>query len=172
MRSYEILDRKDFTSMLFIGSVFDEFRLVSAQFTTFAEFSIDGHRYAGFYDSEEKNRISSLQEELVLWKEIRPHAFNLIRGKKPPLRFQIVLQLPENSNVITLPESLFRQVPGTRFYLNIHYRNQVLTCTSGVSMSGFYPGFRPDPVWDQAVERFFADRSLAVQDPVSGAGGS
>ena len=148
--------------MLFIGSVFDRFRLISAQFTTFADFSIDGRRNSAFYDSEEIRNTPSLKEEFVLWQEIRPHAFNLIRGKKPPLKFQIILQLPENPEMFSLPETFPGQEAGARFYLNIHYRNQELICTSGVSMTGFYPGLRPDPVWDQAVEHFFAGRGISV----------
>ena len=159
MRAFEISDRKDFTAMLFIGTVFDEFRLVSARFDTFAGFSIEGRRNAGYYDSDENKEVSP-DAEYILWKEAKPHAFQLIRGKKPPLRFQIVLRYPRDLSVIPSGMDLSAQAPGTALYLNIGYRNQQLLCTTGAAVPGFIPGFRPDSVWDQAVEDFLKSHGL------------
>ena len=63
MRAFEISDRKDFTAMLFLGTVFDDFQLTSARFDTFAGFTIEGHRNSGYYDSDEEGRVDFLGEQ-------------------------------------------------------------------------------------------------------------
>ena len=162
MRAFEISDRKDFTAMLFLGTVFDEFQLTSARFDTFAGFTIEGHRNSGYYDSDE-DAEGFTKTEYILWKEARPHAFQLIRGKKPPLRFQIVFRYPQDLPVIPAAMDLAAKAPGTALYLNIGYKNQQLTCITGAASPGFIPGFRPDPVWDQAIEDFLKSHGLAFQ---------
>ena len=92
MIALKIEDMKQFTARLFMGETFDHFLIREAEIITFNVFTIDGHIRQGYYSEEEleENQL----EELSSWKMIRPYCFSLIKGKKLPGSFQIVLQMP------------------------------------------------------------------------------
>ena len=89
MIALKIEDMKQFTARLFMGETFDHFLIREAEIITFNVFTIDGHIRQGYYSEEEleENQL----EELSSWKMIRPYCFSLIKGKKLPGSFQIVL---------------------------------------------------------------------------------
>ena len=60
---------------------------------TFNTFSIDGRVHKSFYSEEE--RAEGQIEEYSTWKTLRPFCFSLIKGKKLPERFSIILKLPK-----------------------------------------------------------------------------
>ena len=92
MIAVKIEDVKSFTSKLFVKEAFDAFLVKEVSIVTYNSFTIDGHIRQGYYTEEEleENRI----EEFSSWKMLRPFCFSLIKGKKLPGRFKIVLQLP------------------------------------------------------------------------------
>ena len=92
MIALKIEDVKSFTSKLFVKEAFDAFLVKEVSIVTYNSFTIDGHIRQGYYTEEEleENRI----EEFSSWKMLRPFCFSLIKGKKLPGSFKIVLQLP------------------------------------------------------------------------------
>ena len=93
MIACNICDIKLFTKKLFIGETFDRFLLKEAEIVTFNTFSIDGRVHKSFYSEEE--RAEGQIEEYSTWKTLRPFCFSLIKGKKLPERFSIILKLPK-----------------------------------------------------------------------------
>lgn len=164
MIALRIEDIKQFTTRLFVGETFDHFLVKEASVVTFNTFTIDGSIRPGYYSEEEMEeggigRYSS-------WGLIKPFCFSLIRGKKLPESFKIVLLLPPEGTkqflssrpIAFLPE----QVRG--LYLNIRYEEKRLTCVSGTSLSFFTLDKTLEEEWDQALKGFLKENQLAFSE--------
>ncbi len=77
---------KDFMAQLVTGEMFDKFHVAECEVTTFVTIRIDGRRNDGWFDTDEKPVDTGRQ---VLWKQLRPVIFELIRGKKTPEVFKV-----------------------------------------------------------------------------------
>jgi hypothetical protein len=164
MLALKITDIKDFTNKLFIGEVFDRFRLSEAVITTFAVFTIDGTLQQDFFDSDEKEILVQKHRTHALWKDIKSYCFSIIRGKRTPLSFKIVLLLPPTALSSAAGNlSSFSADIGS-LYLNIQYRNGQLLCTTGVSLKTFIPGLKPDALWDGQILDFFHKHLIQFEE--------
>ena len=94
MRLIEISRIKDFTTHLFAGDRFDGYLLAEAQFSTDATYTIDGHVNPEFV-GEEQMMLPDYREGLVVWKRFRPICYEIIKGRKVPQQFRIIMKLPE-----------------------------------------------------------------------------
>ena len=101
-----------------------------------------------------------------LWKEVKPFCYSVIRGKKAPLSFKIVLQFSPNKTAALLQNSAFSISPEliTGLYLNLQYKNKTLLCITGTSMKTFLPGKELDHLWEQYVMDFFHRNGLSVEE--------
>ena len=121
MIALKIEDMKQFTASLFLGEVFDSFLLKEAEIVTFNMFTIDGRVRHGYYSEEELEEHQI--EEYSAWSAVKPFCFSLIKGKKLPESFHIVLQLSPKSTKSFLDKNQIpvaaEQVQG--LYLNIRY---------------------------------------------------
>ncbi|MEY8338792.1 DUF5721 family protein [Lachnospiraceae bacterium 62-35] len=160
MIALEIDDIRTFTSQLFVKDTFDFFLLKSARIVTFNTFSIDGRIRLGYYTEEEaeENRM----EEFSFWSSIRPVCYSLIRGKRLPESFHIVLKLDSGHT-----EAVVKRLGGTirgeeieGLYLNIKYENRALTCVTGLSLNFFTMDKTLDEEWDKMVRQFFKSKSI------------
>ena len=88
MLALRILDLKDFTAKLFIGEMFQHFSFVEASFTTFVTYTLDGQLHKEFFDSEQ-----CPDRTYCLWEDVQAQCFSMIRGKRTPLNFKIVLRV-------------------------------------------------------------------------------
>ncbi|MBQ9064478.1 MAG: hypothetical protein IJ123_03430 [Blautia sp.] len=150
MRIFEIQDIREFTSHLFLKDHFDELQFCEADFITFASFHLDGKRQQDYFDTDEQKQLE--QEVWIHWKEIRPFCLSLIRGKRLPLSFKIVLRLPATHQLCCKIQELGEEAGKQDLFLNIMYKDKRLVCTTGAAMSGFVPGVKPGAVWDTAAE--------------------
>ena len=159
MQFFEIQDVKSFTAELFVRDLFDGFELCEADFITFASFHIDGKMQPDYYDTAERESMDD--RERAFWKEMKPFCLTLIRGKRLPLYFKIVLRLPAGHPLCVENRMLANEASGQNLYLNIRYSDKNLTCTTGASSPVFEPGKKPGAEWDlQArsfLSRFFSD---------------
>ena len=91
MVALKVEDVRSFTFKLFVKEDFDRFLVKEINIITYNSFTIDGHVRQGYYTQEEleENRI----EDFSSWKMLRPLCFSLIKGKKLPGSFHIVLSL-------------------------------------------------------------------------------
>lgn len=166
MLALKILDIRDFTNKLFIGEVFDQFWLNEADIATYNVFSIDGKIQRNFYDNDELELLDKTRRTCSLWKEVRPYCCSLIRGKRTPLYFKIVLQLSLQKTAALVHESdLGIQEENIRgLYLNLQYKNKVLLCTTGTALTTFLPGKRLDQLWDSMIIDFFSQHKILYEE--------
>jgi hypothetical protein len=161
MISLKIEEQKTFTSELFIGNIFDSFLVREVSITTFNTFTIDGRVRQGYYSDEEleENKI----EEFSSWKALKPFCFSLIKGKRLPESFRIVLLLAPAARERFVkkhaPSLLPEQVGG--LYLNIQYENGTMTCVTGTSLNVFTMDKSLDREWDEAVMQFLTRNMIA-----------
>ena len=160
MTALKVEDIRQFTSSLFIGNVFDRFLMREAQIVTFNTFQIDGHIRKEYYTDQE------IQEghigELSAWEAIKPVCYGLIKGKKLPGSFQIVLQLgPEQTEAFLKKRQLpirAEQISG--LYLNVRYEEGALYCVTGTSVDFFTLDKSLETEWDEAVRLFLKGHKI------------
>lgn len=160
MIALKIDDIKQFTKKLFIGDTFDQFLFREATIVTFNTFAIDGHIKQGYYteDELEEHKI----EDLSAWPVIKPICFSLIKGKRLPGSFQIILQLPPMDvekflaqSQLTIPSN---QING--LYIHIRYEEEQLYCVTGTSLSVFTLDKSLETEWDEAVKLFLKQQEI------------
>ncbi|MCF0133328.1 MAG: hypothetical protein HUJ72_05635 [Blautia sp.] len=166
MLSLNILDLKDFTGRLFVGTDFDSFLLTEATITTFNTFSIDGRLKAEYFDSSEIEELHNEHQIYAKWQVLRPHCLSLIRGKRLPVSFKIILSVsPDQASSmiadanIPAPAEFFNG-----FFLNIQYKNRILTCTTGISYRAFLTDRRPEQLWDDSILHFFRKSGISFEE--------
>lgn len=162
MIALQITGLKNFMNRLFIGDLFDSFLLTEATFTTFSTFHIDGTLQKEFYGSEELSELYPEGQLYCSWQQVRPFCLTLIRGKRTPLEFKIVFRLADAGLEKLLRQSAPAFSPGdvNGLFLNLHYRENRLTCTTGTSLSLFTLDKTLDHVWDDMVKRFFIKKEI------------
>ena len=160
MQALNITNLKDFTNKLFIGEVFDHFLITEASITTFATFFIDGKLQNDFFDSDEQTALRESGRSYALWKEIKPYCCSVIRGKRLPLHFKIIFQLPLSEIARLFPDKAGSFSDIGNFYLNVQYRNQNVLCTTGVSLHTFTPGVKPGTLWDDMILHFLQNHQI------------
>ena len=158
MLALKITDQKNFTNKLFLGDTFDLFWLNQAEIITKLQ--------TDFFDNDEQEFLASSHRTFSLWKEIKPFFYSVIRVKKAPLSFKIVLQFSPNKTAALLQNSAFSISPEmiTGLYLNLQYKNKTLLCITGTSMKTFLPGKELDHLWEQYVMDFFHRNGLSVEE--------
>lgn len=150
------LNAKSCMSHLLLKDTFDYFSFLEGEITTFNKFGIDGFLHKNFFDEEPEQTYS-------YWKELREYCFSIIKGKRTPLNFKIILSLaPENfSDFLTKHQiTAFRPEEISGLYLNFHYDGTVLQCITGISMSTFHMDKTLEKEWDSYVEEFFRESGI------------
>lgn len=166
MLALKITDLKDFTNKLFVGEVFDHFWMNKADIATYNMFTIDGKLQQDFFDNDEKEILNGTGRTYSLWKEVKPYCYSIIRGKRTPLYFKIVLQLSHKKTLsllahsdLDLPED---SVSG--LYLNLQYKNKALLCTSGISFHTFIQAKHLEQLWDSTILDFFKQNHILFEE--------
>lgn len=160
MISVKIEDIKSFTSKLFVGEVFDRFLIKEASISTYNTFTIDGTIKSGYYSQEEmeEQNIGTYSS----WSTLKPFCFSLIKGKRLPVSFRIILLMPEDGTERFLSARRIgfpkEQVKG--LYVNIRYEEEKLTCITGTSVSVFTLDKTLDEEWDEGFKGFLKKNEI------------
>jgi len=155
MIGLSIPDLKDFTNKLFREDTFDSFQVMEAAFVTAISVTMQGR-----LTQPETDR------EFAAWKDIRPLAFQVIKGNKLPRSFKIILRL-SNENAektitrLGLPYTL-QDVAG--FYLNVRYEAGKITCITGCSMNTFTMDKSLEKEWDGVIRKFLRHHQIAFEE--------
>lgn len=164
MTYYRITQIKDFTARLFCSEIFDSFYLYEASLVTYNTYHIDGHiKPAYFSDIKETGGIPD--RAYSLWGENRSFCFDLIKGKRTPLQFKIVLLLSKvnlqkllESQGITYP---LEKISG--LFFNISYQDGALSCTTGTSLKEFSLDKTIENTWDSFMEKFLQKYDISYE---------
>ena len=152
------LKTKPSMSHLLLKDTFDQFSFIEGEITTFNTFTIDGYLQKDFF--EEKPEDSHAH-----WKDVREFCFQIIRGKRTPLSFKIILSLaPENfaDFLLKYEVSGFRPEDIQGMYLNLNYDGTRLTCTTGISLKLFTMDKTLEKAWDDAAQKKLLELELVI----------
>ena len=102
--------------------------------------------------------------EYSAWETMKPVCFSLIKGKRLPGSFHIVLQLAKKQVERFLADRNLpvREEQVSGMYLNIRYENGELYCVTGTSVNFFTLDKSLDEEWDEAVRQFFRKNGIPV----------
>lgn len=164
MIALKIDDIRQFTSKLFVGEVFDRFLVKEASIVTFNSFTIDGRVRQGYYTEEEVE--AGKIEELSFWKVVKPFCFSLIKGKKLPGSFRIVLQLDKAavSQFLQTHQLSMEAESVNGLYINIRYEEGKLHCITGTSVTFFTMDKTLENVWDENVKEFLKYHQIVFEE--------
>ncbi len=147
MTSIEITDIKHFMKALLMDQTLDNLLVTEVSISTSNNFNIDGRINHSFYSSEELSELPNT--DFSYWSTLRPICFNLIKGRKTPLKFKMVFKLDENSINSLLDKSglsyVYNDIIG--LFLNISYEDGKLFCITGTSLRTF--------TMDKSLEKYF-----------------
>ncbi|HIT88430.1 MAG TPA: hypothetical protein IAB62_12280 [Candidatus Coprocola pullicola] len=152
MLSFIVHDTKEFMNLLLKQTAFDSFELRQMDITTFALFQIDGLRNKSYFPLAEQELFAG---KYCLWKEIRPFAFEIIKGQKLPKSIKIIFSMPENKKELVCAVS-------ATYFLNITFSQNILTCTTGCSPKIFSLDKTAEHAWDEWIISFFQKLKIAV----------
>jgi hypothetical protein len=143
-------DTKKFMNMLLKEEKFDKLECRGCEITTFVSYEIDGKLNKDFFDEEPKRIYTR-------WGEIRPLIFTLIKGKRKPKVFKIILALGEDGTEKLHPNA-------KACFLNISFENNIVVFTTGTAQKEFALNKEVDEAWETAMKAFFKKLGLAVME--------
>lgn len=156
------LSAKNCMSHLLLKDTFDLFSFIEGEITTFNTFTIDGFIQKDFFDEAPEDAYSR-------WRDLRDYCFGIIRGKRTPLNFRIVLSLPPDRYAAFLAD---RRLTGCRpeeiqgLYLNFRYDGTNLQCVTGISLRGFTMDKSLEKEWDVYARELFVKMGIDVESLV------
>nr|WP_296928700.1 DUF5721 family protein [uncultured Marvinbryantia sp.] len=162
MLALQITEVKPFMNKLFLGDTFDGFQLSEAVFVTFNTFHIDGSLQKEYYSSEELEMQQLSQQSWSFWRQLRPFCLSLIKGKHTPLEFKIVFRLAPTNVERLVTQSRLAVSPADidGLFLNLHFRQGALTCTTGSSLRFFTLDKTVEHTWDEMVKKFLQKQEI------------
>lgn len=158
MKLIKITDVKTFMSCILIKDMFDNFLLEDASITTYNTFNIDGHIVKSYFTDEE---YKAMPEELSYWHNIKPICYDLIKGKKTPVKFKFILKADRKLTASLLEEAglsfSLNDIGG--LYINIRYENNILDCISATNLNLFTLDKSLEHAWNEYVNKFLSPLS-------------
>lgn len=148
---------------LLASECFDTYLLEEAVVTTFNTFHIDGHLVKEFYTADE---LIEHNCEFSLWKEIRPFCFQMIKGKKTPVSFKVVLHAPRAlvEKIAATPECGVAANIIRALALNIRYDNGHVLCVTGSAYNTFIMDKSAERLWDAYVRHMFSELDIDFEE--------
>ena len=162
MLSLEITDVKKMTALLFTENTFDRFLFQSGQISAQLSATFSGEKDPSFYAEEE--RQAEMAEPFVRYETVRPVFFSLIKGKRPPLSFRIILITDKNTTNSLKVKSGFTDSEVTSLSLNMSYKAGVLSLSTGISYAGFSLDKSLERCWDQTILDFLTQKEISFTE--------
>lgn len=166
MLALKINDIKEFMNKLLLKEVFDSFEMIESTITTYSTFSIDGRYHKDFFDNDLQKSLEEAHCHYASWKDIRPYCFSIIRGKRTPLQFKFIFQLPFKQIFSLLQEHHCPVSPELigGLFINIQFKNNELYCTTGLSFQTFVPDQTLKLIWDSYVMDFLRKNEILFEN--------
>ena len=145
------LNAKICMAHLLLKPTFHQYSFIEGEVTTFNKFHIDGRIHKEFFDEKPEGEYSS-------WKEVQDFFLSVIKGKRTPLNFRLILSLSKENFSSFLSERglSFRPDEIQGLYLNFRYDGSNLQCVTGVSTNSFTMDKTLEQEWDVYAKKILA----------------
>lgn len=163
MLALQIQDVKTFMSGLLVHTMFDRFLLYEMDITMANSFHMNGLINREWYSTDELEQMND--RTYAKWTEMKPIAYELIKGKKTPTAFKIIFMLDED-DLIQLARSCGEQYNHETIQsmlFNVKYEKNVLTIITGTSMKTFTLDKTLEQQWDQTMINFLRKQKIAFE---------
>ena len=159
MIALQITELKAFMTRLLGSNTFDDFLLQEATLQMGISYVIDGHINEAFYQTDDETATPEDRPPFISYGEVRSTLFELIKGKRTPLGFQVVLQLSPKRCAILFPEGLDAHLM-KGLLMNIRFDGSKAMITSGISYYSFSLDKAPELIWDEALMNFLRSAGI------------
>ncbi|MDO5292421.1 MAG: DUF5721 family protein [bacterium] len=162
MIALNIQDVKKFTSELFVHEMFDEFLMSEMDIAMAQSIHIDGTINKDWYTNEELEAFEG--RRLTKWKEIKPLAFEMIKGKRTPLAFKMIFELNETqlTKLVERSGSSFKPTDVSGLYIHVKFDKNGLTVITGSSIKVFSMDKSLEYYWDDTVKLMMKKYQIAA----------
>lgn len=146
MQAFEITNRKEFMSKLLKSDLFESFEVREVISHTAFKLVIDGKRNQAYFN-DLQNDPDGIYSEYLTWGEIRKHVYELMQGHILPTYFKIILCTPSSKTAQLSQDA-------STFYLNITFKDNQMTCSTGTAYKDFTFDKSADHIWDERIKHF------------------
>ncbi len=162
MLALKVSSMKSFMNHLLVGSAFDNFLLAEGTISTANTYTIDGHINKEFYQGDD---TVSLLYDFSTWADMKGLCFNLIKGKRTPLYFKLVLHFkPELVSKLLAAGSCSLPTEQVKaLVLTIKYDGSGAVLTTGTALHTFVMNKEPDTIWDKAITQFLSREGIEYE---------
>ncbi|MHC1750022.1 MAG: DUF5721 family protein [Cellulosilyticaceae bacterium] len=143
MESYTIDHKKEFMAKLLKSDLFDSFEVREVIIHTAFKCIVDGTRNKDFFFEEDNHPTTTY----LSWQELRSYIYSLMQGSKLPTYFKIILSTTSDKTMLLSPDV-------SAFFLNITFKDNILSCSTGIAYKTFSLDKTPEILWDEKMKQF------------------
>jgi len=159
--SFILEDTKQTMQKLLKEDIFDEFLCVSFELVQLFKVQVDGQVRKDFLDTDESTELSDLSH--IRWRDFKSHAFDLIRGNKPPTTMKIIFSLQPAAVSSTLTRINFKEPQAVGgFIFSLHYENNQIRIITGTNYASFTLDKTAEQYFDDSMLRFFKKHGIGT----------
>ena len=150
---------------LLTTEAFDIFLLEEANIKTAATYTIDGYVNQDFFSGDDtENPLTN--HDFMPWSEAKSLCFQLIKGKRTPLLFKLVMHLkPEQTE--SLLQKSGSSMSDTRLkalVLTIKYDGTKAILTTAASYHTFVMDKEAEQIWDKALMQYLGKLEIPFEE--------
>lgn len=161
MISLKILEMNKCMGKLLKGDSFDSFLLKEGFLRTNMEFRFQGKQFLDYFDTKEQEQLT---QEYVFWKEVKPFAFELIKGKRTPLAFSFTLFLTkEQTKELLVREDVAIGEDSPTLLLQLRFEYGIGRIITGTARNVFSLDRTLEEVWDAEVKHLLHQMDIVVE---------
>lgn len=142
-------DIKKFMNCLLREDRFDIFKVHSCEITTFCTFKIDGTPNKDYFDED------TAPEKKCPWSMLKPVVYGIIKGKRLPKIFKLVLAVPADK--LPLLHSNLAEA-----FLNINYEAGRVLFTTGTMQKEFCLDKQHDAAFESYIKKLFKKMGFTI----------
>lgn len=164
MISLHIQDTKQFMSHLLIKDTWDSFLLSEATLMMANPFTINGEINHSFFTNEEYEALSD--KTYVLWSQIKPFCYSIIKGNKVPTTMKIIFVIPKNmeTQILANLDSTIASDDIDRLFVNIYYNESGITIITGTCLHTFTLDKTLEHDFDHYIKNFLNQFELSFEE--------
>lgn len=150
MRAFRVEEIKPFMSGLLSGHLFDEWQFRGAELGLECKITLQ--------QGVERAFIGETDRDFLIWPEIQPKIYMLIKGDKTPAYIRIALSLAPD----LVPDGNRDWIEA--YTVNIQYEKGVLSVTTGISDKTFSADKEPMRIWDLYIPEYFRKYNITLTE--------
>lgn len=157
---------KDFMNKLLCTETFDHFLLKEATIQSNVTWAVDGTINRDFYSDEDFEQLKDTLDAFLPFAQIRPHCFDLIKGKRTPtyFKFEFLLSSTNVARTLSNMQSSFSPEQISGLFINLKFSQNKLLLTTGVSYRIFSTDKSLEREWDTLVKRFLKNHEIIFEE--------